>query len=149
MKMFTTVATFIFLALMHQTMAGPVEVEKSKSTSENPDDMNTSETFGYGYYQPGFYAAAPAVPLAAVEPYHAATYSAVDSYPVVSAPLPTKTTVRTFAGNGRSAYGYGSDSGYKYGSGFDRRWGYGSGAAARGTLTNEVYRRHPVYVAWG
>ncbi|XP_075166330.1 uncharacterized protein LOC142238533 [Haematobia irritans] len=151
MNKFMLGLVFVFLTLGHKTWADPVEEDKS-STSDG-DDMKTSETFGFGYYQPSLYTPVhQPTPFATVGAYNAVPFPpTVSSYPVVRAPLASTTTVLSSAGNARSAYDYGSGSGYKYGGayGFNRRWGYGSGAASRGSITNEVYRRHPVYVAWG
>lgn len=127
---------------------------QEKSSAED-GDLKTSETFGYGYYQPSLYAAPqpslyaapPAAPLQAVAPYHTAPFSTVGSYSV-SAPLPaTKSVLSSVSsGNARSAYGYGGGYKYGHGYGYGSRWGYGS----RGS-SNEVYRRQhqPIYVAWG
>ncbi|XP_065370253.1 uncharacterized protein LOC135962321 [Calliphora vicina] len=129
-KTFSITCVFILMSLVYRCMAGPIEVEKSSD-----DDLSTSETFGYGYYQPGVYSApmvATRVPLA--------------STAAIAAPLATSTKTLNSASNGYARSGYGYGSGYKYGSGYDygKRWGYGGGNAV-----NEFYRRHPVYVAWG
>lgn len=106
-------------------------ISQEKSSKE---DLSTSETFGYGYYQPAVYSTplvATGVPLATTA--------------AISAPLTASNKLGSTAGGyARSSYGYGG--GYKYGSGYDygRRWGYGGGNAV-----NEFYRHHPVYVAWG
>ncbi|XP_037814158.1 uncharacterized protein LOC119605246 [Lucilia sericata] len=125
----TTFLFIVMMSLLYRSMAGPVELEKSSD-----DDLSTSETFGYGYYQPGLYSSpvvAARVPLATTA--------------AIATPLTTTTTL-TSASNGYARSGYGYGSGYKYGSGYDygKRWGYGGGSAV-----NEFYRRHPVYVAWG
>lgn len=133
---------------------------QEKSNADD-GDLKTSETFGYGYYQPSLYAAPqpslyaaapppppqPAAPLHAVGSYHTAPFSTVGSYSV-SAPLPaTKSVLSSVSsGNARSAYGYGGGYKYGHGYGYGSRWGYGSGGSS-----NEVYRRQhqPIYVAWG
>lgn len=96
--------------------------------------MSTSETYGYGYYQPAVYSA----PLVSAGVPYATTAA-------IAAPLATTNKIGSAVGGyARSGYGYGS--GYNYGSGYDygKRWGYGTGGNV-----NEFYRRHPVYVAWG
>ncbi|XP_073846563.1 uncharacterized protein [Musca autumnalis] len=157
------VLTLAFLVLLSITQgwAGPVEAEKSTSSSaDSDDDMKTSETFGYGYYhhQPALYTAPQALytaapphspPLATVASYHPTQYSTVTTYPVAPALATTSTLLSSSSvGGARSASGYGYGSGYKYGHGygFGNRYGYGN---SRTATTNEYYRRQPVYVAWG
>ncbi|TMW42374.1 hypothetical protein DOY81_012546, partial [Sarcophaga bullata] len=123
---FSLIIVSILVTMICRNLAGPVEVEKTS------DDLKTSETYGYGYYEPNLYTAplvSHTVPLAT---------TSVVAAPLATAPLATAPAISSAsAGYARSGYGYGS--GYKYGSGYGygNRWGYGGNAG----LNEFIFRR--------